>query len=107
MVQKQIEEDKSRQLVIMNLAVEFDNACTAKDDMQKAYEECNDIPQEQPRHNLCSTMRSSMDLSSKNFWIIARLSGEMSLHSAYCSFKSCFAWYSLLNSLLTVMIAFI
>ncbi|GJR83935.1 retrotransposon-related protein [Tanacetum coccineum] len=46
MVQKQIEEDKVRQLAIMNLAVESDNASTSKDDMRKAYEECNDIPQE-------------------------------------------------------------
>ncbi|GKD71787.1 hypothetical protein Tco_1325877 [Tanacetum coccineum] len=30
----------------MNLAVEYDNACGAKDDMRKSYEECNDIPQE-------------------------------------------------------------
>ncbi|GJX70122.1 hypothetical protein Tco_0307293 [Tanacetum coccineum] len=46
MVDKQIEDDKARQLVIMNLAVEYDNACEAKDDMRKAYEECNDVPQE-------------------------------------------------------------
>ncbi|GJV17120.1 hypothetical protein Tco_1362443 [Tanacetum coccineum] len=46
MVQKQIEEDKVRQLTIMNLAVEFENASIAKGDMRKAYEECNDIPEE-------------------------------------------------------------
>ncbi|GJT87350.1 hypothetical protein Tco_1069067 [Tanacetum coccineum] len=46
MIQKQIDEAKVRQLAIMNLAVEYDNACTAKDDLRKAYEECNDIPQE-------------------------------------------------------------
>ncbi|GJS86897.1 hypothetical protein Tco_0769533 [Tanacetum coccineum] len=45
-VRKQIEEDKVRQLAIMNLAVKYDNASTAKDDLRKAYEECNDIPQE-------------------------------------------------------------
>nr|GEW85858.1 hypothetical protein [Tanacetum cinerariifolium] len=44
MVHKQIEEDKVRQLAIMNLAVELENASMAKDD--KAYEECNDIPEE-------------------------------------------------------------
>ncbi|GKF22644.1 hypothetical protein Tco_0074966, partial [Tanacetum coccineum] len=43
---KQIEKDKVRQLAIMNLAAEYDNASTTKDDMRKAYEECNDIPQE-------------------------------------------------------------
>ncbi|GJR91270.1 hypothetical protein Tco_0215281 [Tanacetum coccineum] len=46
MVEKQIEEDKARQLAIMNLAVEYDNACGAKDDLRKSYEECNHIPQE-------------------------------------------------------------
>ncbi|GKE02774.1 hypothetical protein Tco_1390757 [Tanacetum coccineum] len=46
MVEKQIEEDKARKLAIINLAVEYDNACGAKDDMRKAYKECNDIPQE-------------------------------------------------------------
>ncbi|GKE06327.1 hypothetical protein Tco_1398345 [Tanacetum coccineum] len=46
MVHKQIEEDKVRQLAIMNLAVEFENAIIAKDDMRKAYEECNDISEE-------------------------------------------------------------
>ncbi|GKD55981.1 hypothetical protein Tco_1289368, partial [Tanacetum coccineum] len=47
MVGKQIEEDRGRQMAIMNLAREFDNACTAKDDLRKAYEECNHIPLEQ------------------------------------------------------------
>ncbi|GJW21067.1 transposase, MuDR, MULE transposase domain protein [Tanacetum coccineum] len=46
MVEKQIEEDKARQLAVMNLAIEYDNACGAKDDLRKAYEECNHIPQE-------------------------------------------------------------
>ncbi|GKA64926.1 hypothetical protein Tco_0764633 [Tanacetum coccineum] len=43
MIRKQIKEDKVRQLTIMNLAVEFENASITKDDMRKAYEECNDI----------------------------------------------------------------
>ncbi|GJV30377.1 hypothetical protein Tco_1386825, partial [Tanacetum coccineum] len=46
MIWKQIKEDKVRQLTIMNLAVEFENASITKDDMRKAYEECNDIPEE-------------------------------------------------------------
>ncbi|GKA57408.1 putative exostosin-like protein [Tanacetum coccineum] len=36
MVQKQIEEDKVRQLAIMNLTVEFENASTTKDDLRQA-----------------------------------------------------------------------
>ncbi|GJV51273.1 RNA-directed DNA polymerase, eukaryota [Tanacetum coccineum] len=45
MVRKQIEEDKVRQLAIMNLSVEFENASIAKDDLRKTYDECSDIPQ--------------------------------------------------------------
>nr|GEW65399.1 hypothetical protein [Tanacetum cinerariifolium] len=35
-----------RQKAIMDLALQFDNARKAKDDLRKAYEKCNDIPQE-------------------------------------------------------------
>ncbi|GJT84445.1 hypothetical protein Tco_1058787 [Tanacetum coccineum] len=41
-----MDEDIVRQKAIMELAVQFDNASTAKDDLRKAYEKCNDIPQE-------------------------------------------------------------
>nr|GEX52708.1 MAK10-like protein [Tanacetum cinerariifolium] len=37
--------DFVHQKAIMELAVQFDNASTAKDDLRKAYEKCNDIPQ--------------------------------------------------------------
>ncbi|GKD23565.1 hypothetical protein Tco_1225268 [Tanacetum coccineum] len=46
LVYKLMDEDKARQKAIMDLAMQFDNACTAKDDMRKSYEKCNDIPQE-------------------------------------------------------------
>ncbi|GJT49704.1 RNA-directed DNA polymerase, eukaryota [Tanacetum coccineum] len=35
-----------RQKAILDLALQFDDACIAKDDLRKAYEKCNDIPQE-------------------------------------------------------------
>ncbi|GJW43932.1 ribonuclease H-like domain-containing protein [Tanacetum coccineum] len=35
-----------RQKAFLDLALQFDNACTAKDDLRKAYEKCNDISQE-------------------------------------------------------------
>ncbi|GJR11734.1 putative ribonuclease H-like domain-containing protein [Tanacetum coccineum] len=44
-VKKQIEEDKVRQLAIMNLVVEFENASIAKDDLRKSYDVYSDIPQ--------------------------------------------------------------
>ncbi|GKD25692.1 hypothetical protein Tco_1231906 [Tanacetum coccineum] len=31
---------------ILDLALQFDNACTTKEDLRKAYEKCNHIPQE-------------------------------------------------------------
>ncbi|GJT58070.1 hypothetical protein Tco_0684951 [Tanacetum coccineum] len=44
LVQKLIDEDLVRQKAIAELAVQFDNASIAKDDLRKAYEKCNDIP---------------------------------------------------------------
>ncbi|GJY43796.1 hypothetical protein Tco_0432009 [Tanacetum coccineum] len=46
LVQKLIDEDMVRQKAILDLALQFDNACTAKVDLRKAYEKCNHIPQE-------------------------------------------------------------
>ncbi|GKC58438.1 hypothetical protein Tco_1086036, partial [Tanacetum coccineum] len=46
LVYKLMDEDNDRQNKQLELAVQFDNACKAKDDMRKAYEKCNDIPQE-------------------------------------------------------------
>ncbi|GJS71007.1 hypothetical protein Tco_0703848 [Tanacetum coccineum] len=46
LVEKLIDKDIVRQKAIMELAVQFDNACTAKEDLRKAYEKCNDILQE-------------------------------------------------------------
>nr|GEY96866.1 hypothetical protein [Tanacetum cinerariifolium] len=42
-----IKEDQGRQIAIMNLGHQFDNPRTTKDELQKAYEECKDIPMEQ------------------------------------------------------------
>ncbi|GKF13132.1 hypothetical protein Tco_0051058, partial [Tanacetum coccineum] len=38
--------DDARQKAMMELAEQFDNACTAKDDTRKAYEKFKGIPQE-------------------------------------------------------------
>nr|GEW72801.1 hypothetical protein [Tanacetum cinerariifolium] len=46
LVQNLIDEDIVRQKAILDSALQFDNACTAKDDLKKAYENYNDIPQE-------------------------------------------------------------
>ncbi|GJU75138.1 hypothetical protein Tco_1272208 [Tanacetum coccineum] len=46
LVQKQIDEDMVHQKAILDLALQFDNACTTKEDLRKAYEKCNHILQE-------------------------------------------------------------
>ncbi|GKC99193.1 hypothetical protein Tco_1169468 [Tanacetum coccineum] len=46
LVQKLIDEDNGRQNAILDLALQFENSCTAKDDLRNAYEKCNDISQE-------------------------------------------------------------
>ncbi|GJV85771.1 hypothetical protein Tco_1525669 [Tanacetum coccineum] len=46
LVQKLIDEDNGRQNAILDLALQFETSCTAKDDLKKAYEKCNDISQE-------------------------------------------------------------
>ncbi|GKB55787.1 hypothetical protein Tco_0911973 [Tanacetum coccineum] len=46
LVQKLIDKDMVRQKAILDLALQFDEACTTKDDLRKAYEKCNDITQE-------------------------------------------------------------
>nr|GEU55056.1 hypothetical protein [Tanacetum cinerariifolium] len=38
LVQKLIDEDKGRQNAILDLALQFENSCNAKDDLRKAYE---------------------------------------------------------------------
>nr|GEX21858.1 hypothetical protein [Tanacetum cinerariifolium] len=40
-------EDRGRQLALMNLGHQFDDTIIAKDELQKSYEECRDIPLEQ------------------------------------------------------------
>ncbi|GKB75422.1 hypothetical protein Tco_0942317 [Tanacetum coccineum] len=46
LVQKLIDEDNGRQNAILDLALQFENSCTAKDDLRKAYEKRNDFSQE-------------------------------------------------------------
>ncbi|GJV59741.1 hypothetical protein Tco_1465841 [Tanacetum coccineum] len=46
LVQKLIDKDKGRQNAILDLALQFENSCKAKDDLRQACEKCNDISQE-------------------------------------------------------------
>ncbi|GJY09375.1 GPCR kinase [Tanacetum coccineum] len=70
-VDKQIEEDKARQLVIMNLVVEYDNAYGVKDNLRTTYEKCNDIPQEtQYMKKIVEDMGDDEDFKSGS-WVSA------------------------------------
>ncbi|GKD19384.1 RNA-directed DNA polymerase, eukaryota [Tanacetum coccineum] len=64
LVQKLIDEDKGRQKAIMDLALQFENSCTAKDDLRNAYEKCNDISQES-RALIDSFLKESSDKDYK------------------------------------------
>ncbi|GJT55815.1 hypothetical protein Tco_0990869 [Tanacetum coccineum] len=70
LVQKLIDEDIVRQKMVMELAVQFNNACTAKDDLRKAYEKCNDILQE-------SQMRRLRTEQEKEYQLVNNLLGEI------------------------------
>ncbi|GJS76430.1 hypothetical protein Tco_0726311 [Tanacetum coccineum] len=80
-------EDRVRQLAMMNLAHQFNDASIAKDELRKAYEECRDIPLEQRavieiflkiesdldyemnRELLCNGAKLEKQIRDKNGWI--------------------------------------
>ncbi|GKD41094.1 hypothetical protein Tco_1261301 [Tanacetum coccineum] len=79
-----MDEDIVRQKAIMELAVQFDNASTTKDDMRKAYEKCNDIPQES--HALIDTFlkqesdkdyKMHLAMYKKELQLVKNLLGKM------------------------------
>nr|GEX69212.1 hypothetical protein [Tanacetum cinerariifolium] len=59
MVQKLIEEYMVRQKAILDLALQFDDACTAKDDLRKAYEKCGSSSQ---THEICDVYLTKKEL---------------------------------------------
>ncbi|GKE19499.1 hypothetical protein Tco_1427076 [Tanacetum coccineum] len=59
LVQKQIDEDMVRQKAILNLALQFDNACTTKDDLRKSYKKCGSSLQ---THELCDVYLTEKEL---------------------------------------------
>ncbi|GKB15550.1 probable transmembrane ascorbate ferrireductase 4 [Tanacetum coccineum] len=52
LVQKLIDEDIVRQRAILDLALQFDNACTVKDDLRKAYEKSTNLNNENDQWEL-------------------------------------------------------
>ncbi|GJS67204.1 hypothetical protein Tco_0681768 [Tanacetum coccineum] len=64
LVQRLIYEDKGRQDVLLNLAFQFEDSCAVRDDLRKAYERCNDIPQES-RALICTLLKESSEKDRK------------------------------------------
>ncbi|GJT33080.1 DNA helicase [Tanacetum coccineum] len=67
LVQKLIDEGMVRQKAILDLVLQFDNACTTKDDLRKTYKKCNDIPQESSgsssqTHEFCDVYLTEKEL---------------------------------------------
>ncbi|GJV15004.1 hypothetical protein Tco_1360327 [Tanacetum coccineum] len=78
LVQKQIDEDTVHQKAILDLALQFDNACTTKEDLRKAY-----------RENLINSTKESLACSTvlkKRFWyhITAGPAGVVQLSNSIC-----------------------
>ncbi|GJY38577.1 hypothetical protein Tco_0424941 [Tanacetum coccineum] len=59
LVQKLIDEDMVRRKAILDLALQFKNACTAKDDLRKAYEKCGSSSQ---THEICDLYLTEKEL---------------------------------------------
>ncbi|GJS61632.1 hypothetical protein Tco_0656416 [Tanacetum coccineum] len=64
LVQRLINEDKGRQDVFLNLAFQFEDSCTVRDDLRKAYEKCNDLSQES-RALICTLLKESSEKDRK------------------------------------------
>ncbi|GJW02577.1 hypothetical protein Tco_1561433 [Tanacetum coccineum] len=63
LVQKLIDENQGHQNAILDLALQFENSCTTKEDLRKAYEKCNDISQES---------RALIDTLLKEAWLLEK-----------------------------------
>ncbi|GJY93659.1 hypothetical protein Tco_0509441 [Tanacetum coccineum] len=74
LVQKLIDEDKGRQNAILDLALQFENSCTVKDDLRNAYEKCTDMilanvsvfTPKPSQHYLNITMRNVIEVFRKD-----------------------------------------
>ncbi|GKA61916.1 hypothetical protein Tco_0761435 [Tanacetum coccineum] len=59
-----INEDKGRQDVLLDLALQFEDSCAVRDDLRKTYEKCNDISQES-RTLICTLLKESSEKDRK------------------------------------------
>ncbi|GJX71406.1 hypothetical protein Tco_0308577 [Tanacetum coccineum] len=64
LVKRLIYEDKGRQDVLLDLAFQFEDSSTVRDDFRKAYEKCNDISQES-RTLICTLLKESSEKDHK------------------------------------------
>ncbi|GKC35554.1 hypothetical protein Tco_1047938 [Tanacetum coccineum] len=58
LVHRLINEDKGHQDVLLDLAFQFEDSCTVRDDLRKTYKKCNDISQES-RALICTLLKES------------------------------------------------
>ncbi|GJU98126.1 hypothetical protein Tco_1327397 [Tanacetum coccineum] len=86
LVKRLIYEYKGRQDVLLDLAFQFEDSCTVRDDFRKAYEKCNDIPQES-RTLICTLLKESFEKDHKlhlsMYGKVAQLEKQMETKSAW------------------------
>ncbi|GJZ37550.1 Werner syndrome-like exonuclease [Tanacetum coccineum] len=86
LVQKQIDEYMVHQKAILDLVLQFDNACTTKEDLRKVYEKCNRIPQES-RALIDTFLKEGSDkdyeLNLSMYRKAAKLEKQMNANSAH------------------------
>ncbi|GJW70749.1 hypothetical protein Tco_0127666 [Tanacetum coccineum] len=64
LVQRLIKEDKGHQVVLLDLAFQFEDSCAVRDDLRKTYEKCNDISQES-RALICTLLKECSENERK------------------------------------------
>ncbi|GKB34623.1 hypothetical protein Tco_0879565 [Tanacetum coccineum] len=87
LVHRLINEDKGHQVVLLDLAFQFEDSCAIRDDLRKTYEKCNDISQES-RALICTLLKESSKKDRKLYLSMygksAQLQKQMDAKSACC-----------------------
>ncbi|GKD99706.1 hypothetical protein Tco_1387690 [Tanacetum coccineum] len=80
LVQKQIDEDMVHQKAILDLALQFDNACTTKEDLRKAYEKCSDKDYELNLSMYKKAAKLEKQMNAKLAWIHEKYNHRSETH---------------------------
>ncbi|GJS73279.1 hypothetical protein Tco_0706120 [Tanacetum coccineum] len=76
LVQKQIDEDMVHQKAILDLALQFNNACTTKEDLRKAYEKYYELNLSMYR----KTAKLEKQMNAKLAWIHEKYNHRSETH---------------------------